>query len=180
MKALDMAEGTELKSIGGGLYNLALKDPHVDIWANLADVGFGVSQALPVVVQSVYAPDNSILLIEQPEIHLHPRAQVAMADVLIAASGSKTLVVETHSEHVLARIRRRIAERKIAPSEIAMYYFCPTPKGTAVNKIELNELGQFEPETWPPGFFQEDVEEARLHYEAIIGREVDATTTSEG
>jgi len=178
MKSLDMAENTELKSIGAGLYNLTLRDPNVDTWANLADVGFGVSQALPVVIQTAYAPDNSVLLIEQPEIHLHPRAQGAMADVLIAASQDKTLIVETHSEHVLDRIRRRIAEQEIATSQIAIYYFRPTPKGTEVNKVELNKLGQFEPETWPPGFFQEDIEEARMHYEAIAKRESHDTTSS--
>lgn len=85
---------------------------------DLPDVGFGISQVLPVLVQCFYAPEGSIILIEQPEIHLHPNAQSTLADVMIDVINSKEngtdrdiqLVIETHSEHFLRRLQRRIAE----------------------------------------------------------------------
>ena len=89
-------------------------------WVDLPDVGFGVSQVLPVLVQCFYAPAGSIIIMEQPEIHLHPSAQSALADVMIDVINSKEsgkkrniqLIVETHSEHFLRRLQRRIAEHR--------------------------------------------------------------------
>ncbi len=170
LRALYMADGIDLKSIGGGAYSFMVKDPHFETWANLADVGFGVSQALPLLIQTFYAPEDSIVVIEQPEIHLHPRAQVAMADVLIQASNTKTLIIETHSEHILARIRRRVAEKKIDLSDIGIYYFSPQPEGAEAREILINDLGQFKPETFPEGFFAEDLEEALEHSRIIASR----------
>ena len=87
---------------------------------DLPDVGFGISQVLPVLVQCFYAPPGSIIVMEQPEIHLHPRAQSALADVMIDVINSREngedrniqLVIETHSEHFLRRLQRRIAEER--------------------------------------------------------------------
>ena len=87
-------------------------------WVDLPDVGFGISQVLPVLVQCFYAPPGSIILMEQPEIHLHPSAQSALADVMIDVINSREngadrniqLIIETHSEHFLRRLQRRIAE----------------------------------------------------------------------
>ena len=89
---------------------------------DLIDVGFGVSQVLPVLVQCFYAPRNSIIIMEQPEIHLHPSAQAALADVMIDVMQSREngadrnvqLIIETHSEHFLRRLQRRIAEGAVS------------------------------------------------------------------
>jgi hypothetical protein len=177
-KQLGVAIDTRLKPIGSGLYNLEVRDPQLGTWANLVDVGFGVSQALPIIIQVFYSPPDSILILEQPEIHLHPRAQASMGDLLIEGSHTRTLVVETHSEHIISRIRRRIAEGNLRTEDVAIYNFAPTPDGTRVSKVELNGFGQFDPSTWPPGFFQENVQESKMHYEAIIRRETDATDVS--
>lgn len=78
---------------------------------NIADVGFGVSQVLPILVEGILLNGRQTLLIEQPEIHLHPKAQMAMADFLIASAyKSKNLIVETHSDHIINRILRRVLE----------------------------------------------------------------------
>jgi len=79
---------------------------------NLADVGFGLSQALPVIIQCLVADSDSTLLIEQPELHLHPEAQAMLADLLIDCVNRRKarLIIETHSEHLLLRLQRRIAE----------------------------------------------------------------------
>lgn len=99
-------------------------------WVDLPDVGFGISQVLPVLVQCFYAPPNSIIIMEQPEIHLHPSAQSALADVMIDVINSKEngedrniqLIIETHSEHFLKRFQRRIAEEKISEKNISAYF----------------------------------------------------------
>jgi predicted ATPase len=79
--------------------------------ANLADVGFGVSQVLPVLVQGLLARPGGVYLVQQPEIHLHPDAQAGLADFFIyLASHGVITIVETHSEYLLLRIRRRLAE----------------------------------------------------------------------
>lgn len=80
---------------------------------NILDVGFGVSQALPIIVDGVILPCETTLLLEQPEVHLHPRMQMCMADLLIAISmAHKNVIIETHSDHIINRISRRMMENK--------------------------------------------------------------------
>lgn len=77
----------------------------------IRDVGYGASQALPIVLQSLFAPSHSLVIIEQPEVHLHPNAQVALTDLFIKQiQDNQRFLIETHSEHLLLRIQRRIAE----------------------------------------------------------------------
>ena len=82
---------------------------------NLPDMGYGLSQFLPVLVLCYYAPEGSTLILEQPGIHLHPKVQSQLADLLIEVVNERKLqiLVESHSEHLLTRIQRRIAEEKI-------------------------------------------------------------------
>lgn len=99
-------------------------------WVDLPDVGFGISQVLPVLVQCFYAPPGSIIIMEQPEIHLHPSAQSALADVMIDAINSREdgidrnvqLIIETHSEHFLRRLQRRIAEDRVEQIRVSAYF----------------------------------------------------------
>lgn len=99
-------------------YEVKLRTKGSEDWVDLPDVGFGISQVLPVLVQCFYAPAGSIILMEQPEIHLHPSAQSALADVMIDVINSREngadrniqIIIETHSEHFLRRLQRRIAE----------------------------------------------------------------------
>lgn len=81
----------------------------------LTDLGFGVSQVLPVLVLLAYVPEGSTVIMEQPEIHLHPSVQAALADVILEASRERDLqvIVESHSEHLLRRIQLRIAEEQL-------------------------------------------------------------------
>lgn len=93
--------------------------------SNIEDVGFGVSQVLPILVDGLLAKSGSTLLIEQPEIHLHPRMQMMLADFLIAMSRlGKILIVETHSDHIINRIVRRCVEDTSGKlcNKIAFYY----------------------------------------------------------
>lgn len=167
IRKFNMGLEVKLKQIGKvDYYQLIILDPYMKIEVNLPDVGFGVSQLLPVIVEGYYAPSGAILLIEQPEIHLHPMAQCCLGDLLIEiAKQKKTVIVETHSEHIISRVRRRIAEGKINRNDVSIYYFEPGPEGSIVQELKINNLGQFE--NWPLGFFEEDFEEAVKHFKII-------------
>ena len=162
------------------IYQVVITDRNTDFKANISDVGFGVSQTLPIVVESFYAPSGSLILIEQPEIHLHPRAQTVLGDLFIDAirQQNRRFIIETHSEHMLARIRRRIAEKKLDKSEIAIYYFNPTSDGTQISEIVLNEYGQYL--SFPDGFFVEDFDETFEHLKAIREAQVEQTGEEHG
>jgi predicted ATPase len=170
MRAFGISSEVELQRLRGNNYSVILKDPHTSLSVNLADVGFGASQILPIVIEGFYARSRATLLIEQPEIHLHPRAQATLGDLLIdivKTGGDKNLIVETHSEHVLARIRRRIAEGSFRKDDIAIYYCEPSKNGTKIAPIRINDLGQFEGEGLPAGFFEEGYEEAAEQFKAL-------------
>lgn len=120
--------------------------------ALLTDVGFGVSQVLPVVTLLQYVPEGSTVILEQPEIHLHPLAQANLADVIINAAQHRRVqvVLESHSEHLLLRLQRRIAEQEISADDIKLY-FCTAPKGQSqLRPLKLDLFGQIT--NWPENF----------------------------
>ncbi|ARS53547.1 DUF3696 domain-containing protein [Kushneria konosiri] len=134
-------------------------------WVKLTDVGFGVSQVLPALVQAFYAPPNSVLWMEQPEIHLHPRVQANLADAFISAIHAREegenrntqLIIESHSEHFLNRLQRRIAEGVLKPDEVAVYFVTRKRNGAHLESLRLNEYGDIE--NWPDDFFGDDMED---------------------
>jgi predicted ATPase len=171
IKAFGMAESMKIKPLKekGTLVEVRLKDSMLSMSINLYDTGFGVSQVLPIIAEGFYAPSDSLILIEQPEIHLHPGLQSKMGDLLIdIARSHKKLVIETHSEHVLLRIQRRITEGSLKSDDVAIYFFTSTCEGTKIERIHINDLGRFE--NWPPGFFEEDVEESFAITKAFLKR----------
>jgi len=119
---------------------------------SIADVGFGVSQTLPVIVAIHAAKPGQLVYIEQPEIHLHPRAQYAMAEVLAdAALQGKRLVVETHSSLLLLGIQTLVAEGKLAPEMVKLHWFKLLDDGsTQITSADLDETGAFS--DWPEDF----------------------------
>jgi predicted ATPase len=144
----------------------------------LTDVGFGVSQVLPVVVQCFYAAANSTVLIEQPEIHLHPSVQAALADLFIAAVRAREdstdrglqLIVESHSEHLLRRLQRRIAEGEISERDVALYFCYSGPNGSDMDRLEVNTYGDIL--NWPPDFFGDEVEDVAVQAEVGMQRKL--------
>lgn len=135
----------------------------------LCDVGFGVSQVLPVLTLA-YASHDALVTIEQPEIHLHPGLQAELADVFIeSALGEQknTFLLETHSEHLILRVMRRMRETwqkkqtglpKISPSDVAVLYVEPVGSRSIVREMPLNEAGGLV-KAWPGGFFEEGLRE---------------------
>ena len=119
----------------------------------LIDIGFGVSQVLPVLILCYYAPEGSILILEQPEAHLHPKAQTELADVLIdvVVNRNMQIILESHSEYLLSRLQRRIAEKEIASVDTALY-FCQINDGTSeIERLDVDEYGNIR--NWPQDFF---------------------------
>lgn len=151
----------------GPSYSLEAKNEQTGVLSNILDVGFGLNQLIPIIVQCFYAKKGSLIMIEQPEAHLHPRAQAKVADLLIdVAKYGNRLMVETHSEHLLLRLQRRIAEGTIDSHQIRVYYFDLGAKGTEKKDMTLDEKGYFK-EPIPKGFFEEGFDEAFAHLKAL-------------
>lgn len=125
----------------------------------LTDVGFGVSQILPVLVLLAYVPPGSTVLLEQPEIHLHPSVQSGLADVILEAATIRRVqvLVESHSEHLLRRLQLRVAEERASASDVALYFCDATDDGLTARSLQLNVLGEIE--NWPGGFFGDPLAE---------------------
>ncbi len=173
MREFGLAADVRLNRVGGNNYSVVFEDLNTRLKVNLADVGFGASQVLPIVIEGFYARDRAMLLIEQPEIHLHPKAQGVLGDLLIdiaTLEGGKTVLVETHSEHVLSRIRRRIAERRISRDSVAIYYCEPSAGGTKVREIGVNSNGQYENEGLPEGFFEEGYRDTLEQFKSLASQ----------
>ena len=121
---------------------------------DLTSVGVGVSQVLPVLVSCLIAKRGSVILLEQPELHLHPKLQMDLADFLIACCKSgRQIIVETHSEHMVSRIRRRIAESTGSELEdLVGILFAEQKNGvTQYRSPSINKFGGLGSD-WPDGF----------------------------
>ena len=118
----------------------------------LTDVGFGVSQVLPVITLLLYVPEGSTVLLEQPEIHLHPLAQANLADVLVYAATRRhvQIILESHSEHLLLRLQRRIAEEEISADNVKLYFCDIEHSSSVLTPLRLDLLGQIQ--NWPRNF----------------------------
>jgi predicted ATPase len=136
----------------------------------ITDVGFGVSQILPVLVLCYYAPEGSIILLEQPEIHLHPSVQSGLADVLIDAMKNRKvqIVVESHSEHLLRRLQRRVAEQTIAPEKTALYFCEANSESSKLNPLNVDLFGNIT--NWPETFFGNEFDEMSAITKAAMKR----------
>lgn len=126
-------------------------------WTRPPNMGFGVSYALPIVVAALLAPSGGLLMVENPEAHLHPAGQSAMGAFLAVVAGDGVQVlVETHSDHVVNGVRRAVAEgRTRLPAErVALHFFGGGgSSGDAVTRIGLRASGDLT--AWPPGFFDQ-------------------------
>jgi hypothetical protein len=131
-----------------------------DDMVSIADVGFGISQTLPILVALILAEPEQLVYLEQPEIHLHPRAQVAMAERLAnTASRGVRVVVETHSDRLLLAIQSLVAEGKLSPELVKLHWFTRQEDGTTkISSANLDETGAF-------GDWTEDFADVSLNLE---------------
>jgi predicted ATPase len=172
----------------GNYFSLSLKDKKTDIKVSHKDVGFGIGQLLPILVQGVLS-ENKIILIEQPEIHVHPRLQAELGSFIAEVAGRSAtkppedhydmvspekekygnqFIIETHSEHLVLRLLRLIrdttngelkeGEKPLRPEDVAVIYAKPTEHGTELMELRISEDGDFI-DKWPDGFFTERAKE---------------------
>ncbi|ABS68965.1 conserved hypothetical protein [Xanthobacter versatilis] len=136
---------------------------------NLRDVGIGISQVLPVLVVSYFAPRGSTIILEEPEIHLHPLAQSALANLFVDVSRERGIqfLVETHSEHLFRRMQTLIAKQDASSTDSAMYFVRRKGKSAELCTLEIDDFGRVK--NWPSGFFGDALgetrEQARLMFE---------------
>jgi len=162
LKQAGLAESLEVVPLTDRHYELRLTHPVTGERQNVSDVGYGNSQVIPVLVGGFNLAPRSTYLVEEPEIHLHPRAQAELGNFFfdIYRKGVQS-IVETHSEYLVLRVQQFVADRKIPPSEIVFYYVRPDVEGTkVVTELRLDEDGKFV-DDWPGGFFPEKLEEAK-------------------
>ncbi len=175
LKKLGLIHDFQVKPLseGSNLYQLQVQKTGTSPPVLITDVGFGISQILPVITLCYYVPEGSTILLEQPEIHLHPSVQAGLADVLIDAMRVRKvqIIVESHSEHLLRRIRRRIAEGKDLSDEEVALYFCRFDRDHSVlDPLELDLYGNIR--NWPKDFFGNEFEEMAQTTMATMRREI--------
>ena len=155
LRSLAVVEEFNVKSIDRNERQYEATATIGGVESTLSDVGFGISQVLPVITMLMTAPKDSVVLLEQPELHLHPNAQAAMADLMLEVAENRNLqlIVESHSEHIVRRMQRRIAEAAPAfatPENIKMYYCQPGACGATIDEVDVDRFGQIS--NWPEKF----------------------------
>lgn len=158
--------------VTGDIIVMTLIDQRTGVKVSPSDVGFGIGQLLPIIVEGAMARERTIC-VEQPEIHLHPRLQAHFADFFIETSGLKPVearsdgrtgvrnqwILETHSESLMLRIQSRIREGRIAPEDVSVLYIHPSgEQGSEIRPLRLDDRGEFLDE-WPGGFFEDNYRE---------------------
>nr|MDQ3819082.1 DUF3696 domain-containing protein [Acidobacteriota bacterium] len=134
-----------------------LRDNVTKVKSNLIDVGYGASQVIPVITACLSNRSGPIF-IEQPEIHLHPKAQGTIAELLCETSLKRQVLVETHSVHMINRARLRVAQGHLDYKNVMILFVDRDARGSRVQTIPLKENGDFGG-TWPGGFFDERYED---------------------
>ena len=157
------------------LFKLMIYDKVTKVRNNLMDVGHGLPQLIPIIVETLLEDRIDLLkgfntksaklhIIEQPELHLHPAAQASLADLFVAGvqknKRERKFLIETHSEHMLIRLRRFVAEGKISPDDIAIYYTEKQKSDGSITVQRLNIEPDGQMDSWPEGFFEEDYRES--------------------
>ncbi len=128
----------------------------------LTDVGFGISQILPFLVQC-FAAERQVISIEQPEVHIHPKLQADLGDLLamtIREPHQHQFLIETHSEHLILRLQKLIRHGKLTPEDVSIIFVSRGPNGSRAQRLRLDEDGDFA-DDWPGGFFAERLRELR-------------------
>ncbi len=172
VKRLELIDSYRLDPVSGReqSYEFHVTEYNGNLQVKLSDVGIGVSQVLPVLALCYYAPEGSILVLEQPEAHLHPKAQSDLADVLIDVVKNRNvqIILESHSEHLLHRLTRRIAEEKLSADDTALYSCQINDGKSEIDQLKVDEYGNIS--NWPPNFFGDEMGDLAAKARAEIKR----------
>jgi predicted ATPase len=155
LASADIASKVQVKAISSRHYDVKMQHPITRELSNLADVGYGVSQILPVLLGGYGLPRDSLFMVEQPELHIHPKAQAELGEFFcsLVKRGVQS-IVETHSEHLILRIQQKVGSGELNPEDVAVSFINPTPQGKEIVDLPLNRDGLFT-KPWPGGFFEE-------------------------
>lgn len=159
LKDLRLTENVDIRNVDDANVEILVNklpvgtSGHIE-WVNIVDVGFGVSQTLPLLVALLTADKGQMVYIEQPEIHLHPKAQYNLAKIIVdAAKRGVRVVLETHSDLLILAIQTLVAEGQISHKDVLIHWFQRKQDGsTVINNSELNIDGSYNSETWPEDF----------------------------
>ena len=173
LRRLGLIHDFQMEEIGANMYRAMVRTPQTNVPTPLTDVGFGVSQVLPMLVLLYYVPEKSTVLMEQPEIHLHPAVQSGLADVMlnVAKARNVQIVVESHSEHLMRRLQRRVAEEKVSSEDVKLYFVSSNKGAAQLSDLRLNEWGAIE--SWPDNFFGDEMGEMAAISEASLRRRME-------
>jgi len=177
LKELGLIDSFRLNAIAEnrGYYEVLVQRSPNSAEVLITDVGFGVSQVLPILVLCYYAPKGATLIFEQPEIHLHPSVQAGLADIFIDVIKTRNIqiIIESHSEHLLRRLQRRMAEEKDGfTNEDAALYFCKMDDqgDSELVPLEIDTYGNIC--NYPDGFFGDEMGDLVAMTEAAINRQM--------
>lgn len=153
--------GLQVSDPTSGVHRITVKATAKAPAVNIADSGFGLSQVLPFIVHGIHSAPDSLLIAEQPEIHLNPRLHHKLADLFAAmVSDRRNVFVETHSEHFVKRVRYLIAAGKLSLDDVALLYVEKSGARSVVRNVPIEADGSIPEGSWPTGFFEESVKEA--------------------
>ena len=173
LKKLKLVHEFRVKPIAQGsrLYEVRVRRFPTSPEVLITDIGFGVPQILPALVQCFYVPKGSTIILEQPEARLHPAVQSGLADVLIDARKKRKvqILLESHSEHLLRRLQRRIAEEKIADRDVSLYFCKARGSNSALTRLDLDPCGMIQ--NWPKDFFGDEFGEIAATQLAALRRQ---------
>ncbi|MEM9655381.1 MAG: AAA family ATPase [Actinomycetota bacterium] len=176
LREFELAENARSEDRGRMGIGLSVTPPGLDREVDLTAVGVGVSQILPVILLCLLAAPGTLVVLEQPELHLHPRLEQKLADFLLACARSgRQLVIETHSEHLVNRLRYRIASDPTdATHDLIRLVFAESRDGvTSYREPEINQYGGIG-DDWPAGFLDLGAREAQdLVRESLTKRKRD-------
>lgn len=135
LKNLQLADSLDPDSQAEEIIKVLVRPKGHKRFINYADTGFGISQVLPILVKDVALEKAGTLLINQPEVHLHPSAQAQLANHFSSRLDKRRYIIETHSEYLINRLRLLVAEKKLSPDQVGIYYFDTNTQGKAVTHL---------------------------------------------
>ncbi|RZN43923.1 MAG: hypothetical protein EFT35_00755 [Methanophagales archaeon ANME-1-THS] len=139
-------------------YEVVVKDAELNIDINISQIGFGINQLLPMIILLSYYPDESLILIEQPELHMHPRMQAEFASLLpeLIEKKKHQILIETHSEHIIFSLLNLIAKKTLNISDLNIFYVKKEGKEAKCEKLKITDIGTIEGGL--PEFFEGDID----------------------
>jgi predicted ATPase len=162
IKKFGFGDWLELKKLYGNSYSIRFRDKiNPKMFTCIANAGFGASQILPLIIQALVAEEESLTIAEQPEIHLNPKLQCELADLFVyMAKREQKVIIETHSEYLLLRLRKLIAEKSISYEDIAIYFVKKEDGVSNIKEVKIQMDGHIKDEDWPKDFFEDSLRES--------------------